>query len=100
MGNMVAINILDKEYQVSCPPDEQEALIRSSRLLDQRMRDIRKTGGVVGLERIAVMAALNLSYDLLNTEGKAAETDKLERDLRRIDSKLENALAAIQQPTL
>jgi len=100
MGNMVAINILDKEYQVSCPAEEQDALIRSSRLLDQRMRDIRKTGGVVGLERIAVMAALNLSYDLLNAERKANENDKIERDLRRIDSKLENALAATQQPTL
>jgi cell division protein ZapA len=92
-NNTVNIRILDKEYQVNCPPDEQAALLRSSQLLDERMRDIRKSGYVIGLERIAVMAALNLTYDLLQSETKASVGEKLGNDIRRIDQKLDQALA-------
>ncbi len=73
MTNTVNIRILDKEYQVNCPPEEQHALIRSSQELDRRMREIRKSGNVIGLERIAVMAALNLTYDLLQAENRASD---------------------------
>ncbi len=100
MPNMVAINIMDKEYQVSCPPEEQQALINSARVLDRRMREIRKTGSVIGLERIAVMAALNLSYDLLNAESRVQEAEAQNRDLSRLDVKLEKALQGIEQPEL
>jgi cell division protein ZapA len=60
-GSTVSIRILDKEYQVQCPPDQQDALLAAARDLDQRMREIRRSGNVIGLERIAVMAALNLA---------------------------------------
>jgi len=61
----VTVKILDKEYQVSCPQDEVEALTSSARYLDQQMRQIRETGKVFGIDRIAVMAALNLANELL-----------------------------------
>src|SRR5690625_6482625 len=61
----VVVQILDKDYQVSCPPEERNALLQSAQLLDERMRTIRRGGAVIGLERIAVMAALNLSHELL-----------------------------------
>ena len=92
-NNTVNIQILDKDYQVNCPPEEQSALIRSSQLLDARMREIRKSGHVIGLERIAVMAALNLTYDLLMAESKAASSDGVNRDLDDLDRKLSQALA-------
>ena len=57
----VNIRILDKEYQVSCPPDERNALLQAARSLDERVRTIRNSGGVIGLERIAIMAVLNRS---------------------------------------
>ena len=63
--NTVSVDILDKEYQVACPADEELALTQAARYLDQHMRDIRSTGRVIGLERVAIMAALNISHELL-----------------------------------
>lgn len=100
MSNTVVIRILDKEYQVNCPPEEQHALLQSAQSLDKRMRDIRRSGNVIGLERIAVMAALNLTYDLLKLESSAASGEALGDDLKRIDHKLEEALSRFQQPEL
>lgn len=88
----VFVKILDKEYQVACPREERQALIESAQLLDERMKAIRGTGAVIGLERIAVMAALNLSHELLQarqtTGGSASQTDLL-----RLHEKLDRTLA-------
>src|SRR5690606_28417535 len=94
-NNTVSIRILDKDYQVNCPPEEHNALIRSSQLHDARMREIRKSGHVIGLERIAVMAALNLTYDLLMAETKASDNDSVNRDISALDDKLSAALARL-----
>jgi cell division protein ZapA len=96
----VSIHILDKEYQVNCPPEEQSALIQSSQVLDKRMREIRKSGNVIGLERIAIMAALNLTYDMLKAESKATTSEALDKDLQRMDSKITEALDKLSQPEL
>ena len=61
----VTVNILDKEYQVACPPEQEAELVVSASYLDKQMRSIRESGKVIGLERIAVMAALNISHELL-----------------------------------
>ncbi|GIX31430.1 MAG: cell division protein ZapA [Porticoccaceae bacterium] len=92
----VNIRILDREYQVHCPPEERPALLRSAEALDARMREIRKAGHVLGLERIAVMAALNLTYDLLETERRVEENSALAAELARLDAKLGDALARLE----
>ncbi|MEW5973221.1 MAG: cell division protein ZapA [Pseudomonadota bacterium] len=61
----VDISILDKEYRVACPPSERDALERSARYLDAKMREIRHTGKVIGNDRVAVMAAINITHELL-----------------------------------
>jgi cell division protein ZapA len=61
----VNVKILEKEYQISCPANERKALIDSAELLNNKMREIRDSGKVVGLDRIAVMAALNLANELI-----------------------------------
>lgn len=90
----VTVKILDKEYQVACAPDERTALLESAQLLDERMRTIQRTGSVIGLERIAVMAALNLSHELLEARQPAQselalDTDQLERLHHKLDHHLE-----------
>ncbi len=65
MSTPVHVTILGKEYQVACPEDEKEALIASSRMVHSKMEKIRASGKVVGLDRIAVMAALNIAHELL-----------------------------------
>jgi cell division protein ZapA len=61
----VTISILGKELMVACPDDERESLSAAARYLDQRMREIQDSGKVIGAERCAVMAALNLTNELL-----------------------------------
>jgi len=72
-----SVTILEKEYQVACPEDQQAELLLSARHLDEQMRAIRATGKVIGLERIAVMAALNISHELLQTRNGVASSDKM-----------------------
>jgi cell division protein ZapA len=87
----VAVRILDKEYQVACPADERQALLDSAQLLNDRMKVIRGSGSVVGLERIAVMAALNLSHELLQARQTSSGTTS-DVDLQRLHDKLDKSL--------
>ncbi|MEX2149384.1 MAG: cell division protein ZapA [Steroidobacteraceae bacterium] len=66
----VSVRILEKEYHVSCPLEERAALLDSAEYLNRRMREIRDSGKVVGLDRIAVMAALNIVNELLQARGR------------------------------
>ncbi len=89
----VIVNILDKEYQIACPPEEREALHNAAAELDERMRNIRNTGSVIGLDRIAVMAALNLCHELQQIQGTSGGEMSLDKDtLTRIQKKIDKAL--------
>jgi cell division protein ZapA len=72
----VTVRILDKEYQVACPDEEVDELTASARHLDRQMRAIRETGKVLGLDRMAVMAALNIAHDYLRLEGAHANATR------------------------
>jgi cell division protein ZapA len=91
----VFVKILDKEYQVACPREERQALTESAHLLDERMKAIRNSGAVIGLERIAVMAALNLSHELLQTRLPKGASVADSVDLQRLNDKIERALNSI-----
>ena len=91
----VSVRILDKEYQVACPPSERTDLLDSAEVLNTKMREIRDSGRIVGLDRIAVMAALNMANDLLHAQerDKALEgnvSDRLKIISDRVDSVLGN----------
>ncbi len=66
----VTVSIMDKDYQVSCAPDEVTALRQSAQYLDEKMREIKSSSNVFGLDRLAVMAALNIANDLLSQTQK------------------------------
>jgi cell division protein ZapA len=67
-GNSVTVQILDKEYSIICPQEERTNLVSAARYLDGKMREIRSSGKVIGADRIAVMAALNITHDLLHRQ--------------------------------
>jgi cell division protein ZapA len=93
----LTVSILDKDYQVACPPDQQAELIDAARYLDEQMRKIRGNGKVVGIERIAVMAALNISHEL-RTRSKTAESSTVSTEqVKRLNTKVDSALARMQQ---
>lgn len=89
----VTVQILDREYQVACPPGERQALVEAARYLDERMREVRDSGKVFGLERISVMTALNMAHEVL--ELRARETDtagQVHGRIKQLRAKLDSAL--------
>ena len=94
----VSIRILEKEYQITCPIEERSDLLDSAEFLNARMREIRDSGKVVGLDRIAVIAALNMANELLRL--RKSDTN-LESDvggrLRILRERVESALEKGQQ---
>lgn len=75
-NNGVGVKILGKDYQVACPVDQTHSLLDAALLLDNKMKHIRAAGRTIGVERIAVMAALNLAHELLSIQQAAAATDE------------------------
>lgn len=84
----VTVNILDKEYLISCPAEEHNALLSAARLLDKSMRDIRSSGKVIGSDRIAVMAGLNIAHDLLTQNSGAQSNTKVESSEENAKSRI------------
>ena len=99
-NDTVIVKLLDKEFQVACPEGQRDALSNSAGFLDKKMREIRATGKVIGLERIAVMAALNITNELLQIKRDAAalETENVnDRQLKGLNDRLEEALQRFRQ---
>ena len=89
----VSVRILEKEYQVSCPANERTALLDSAEMLNAKMREIRDSGKVVGLDRIAVMAALNMANELLKTKARDEEIESsLGPRLKVLNERVESIL--------
>jgi len=89
----ILIHILDKEYRFSCAPDERDDLIASARYLDGKMREIRGSGRLLGADGVAVMAALNITNELLHDKTQSSGVDdELGSRIRLIQDKIEGAL--------
>lgn len=88
--NTVEVRILDKDYLVACPPEQQGALKRAADHLDTKVREIRASGKIHGTERIIVMAALNLTYELMQNDASQTLGKTILDDL---EGKLDKALA-------
>lgn len=86
----VTVKLLDKEYTISCPDGAEAELLASADYLDSKMREIKASGKIVGLERIAVMAALNVSHELIKSNAESRRT--LEMQLKRLGSKIDRSL--------
>ena len=93
----VSIDILDKSYQVACEPEQEAELKQAANDLDDQMRAISSTGKVIGLERVAIMAALNLSHQVLVMKSGGQPEDPLEEQLKSITSRIDEALFQLRQ---
>lgn len=94
----VGVRLLDREYQVACPAEERSDLLDSAEYLDAKMREVRDSGKVAGLERIAVISALNLANELIKIrrQGTVVDGDVGAR-LRALRERVEAALERGQQ---
>ena len=97
----VSIKILGKEYQVACPAEEKADLLASAELLNKKMQDIRSSGKVLGLDRVAVMAALNMANELIKrTDEDQQLKDIVDLRIKAMRERLDSALGPGQQLSL
>ena len=94
-ANTVTLQILDKEYRIACPAEERDNLESAARYLNDKMREIRSSGKVIGADRIAVMAALNITHDLLHKQQRLdQEANSTRERVRDLLDRVDTALAA------
>ena len=94
----VSVNILGKEYRVACPPEERDGLIQSAAYLDSKMREIRERGRTTGSDNVAIMAALNITHELMQKHGQTEKVDSgLSARVKNLQSKIEAALTSARQ---
>ena len=92
----LTITIMDKEYRDACPAEEKDNLLASASLLNDKLREIKQQGSVIGTERIAIMAALNMSHELLHNEALTAEHDNLNQRIDALSQRINDSLRNIQ----
>ncbi len=95
---MLDVSILGREYRVACKESERDELMQAVQYLDRRMREIRDSGKIAGTERIAVMAALNITHELLAAKGGAApanvfDSAAIQRRISSMQSAIDRAMA-------
>jgi cell division protein ZapA len=94
----VSVRIMEKEYVVACPYEERAALLDAAELLNGRMREIRDSGKVVGHDRVAVMAALNLAHEFLKGRDRDSKVESgAGHRVRALRERVEGALEKSQQ---
>ena len=90
----VEVSLLGRTYRVACDDGEREALMQAVAYLDGKMNEIRKSGKVMGAERIAVMAALTVAHELLSVKlGAGFDLGQAKRRISAIESQLDSAIA-------
>jgi|TARA_B110000908_G_scaffold113635_1_gene133334 cell division protein ZapA len=88
----VNISIMGRDFSVACPPDEQEDLLEAARYLDGNMKEIKKTGKIIGAERCAIMAALNITNELLKLKRATVQQTQANRRLENLQQRIDDAL--------
>lgn len=87
------VTIMGREFRIACPEHEQHALLEAVEFLDKRMREIRDGGKVIGIERIAIMAALNITHDFLRKRGDSLEPHQIRRRISDMQAQIDRAMA-------
>jgi len=88
------INVMGREFRVACPENEQKGLLEAVDYLNKKMSEIRDRGKVIGLERIAIMAALNIAHELLSTKvGGGFDIAEIKRRMAHMETVLDQAMS-------
>ena len=90
----IDVNIMGREFTVACSDEERAGLLEAVNYLDKKMHDIRDTGKVVGIYRIAIMAALNMSHELLHTKTGDIDIGDYKRRISAMQNQIDEAMAS------
>jgi len=86
------INVMGREFRVACPENEQKGLLEAVDYLNRKMTEIRDHGKIIGIERIAIMAALNIAHELLTTKVGGFDLAELKRRMNSMETVLDQAM--------
>ena len=90
MSEPVNVKVLDREFTVGCEPGERDSLMAAVQLLDARMREIRGNNKMAALERVAVLAALNLAHEFLQLKNSDHDSSgSINQSLGEMNRKLD-----------
>lgn len=87
------ITIMSREFRVACPEEEQAGLLEAVEFLNKKMLEIRDGGKVIGLERIAIMAALNIAHEFLTTKVGGFDMGEVRRRMNRMETAIDQAMS-------
>ena len=87
---------MDKEYRIACPEEEKDNLRASADLLNDKLNEIKQSGSVIGTERIAIMAALNLSHDILHNQSLVVEHGDLNQRIDELSERISTSMRELQ----
>lgn len=88
----INISIMGRDFSVACPPEEQEDLLEAAQYLDKNMKEIQKSGKIIGAERCAIMAALNITNDLLKLQKSTAGQEQVQARLSNLQARIDEVL--------
>ncbi|OGT47079.1 MAG: hypothetical protein A3F17_02040 [Gammaproteobacteria bacterium RIFCSPHIGHO2_12_FULL_41_15] len=92
-GQLMEVSILDREYKIKCPPEQTQELQEAARLVDNRMRELRKAGHNSSSEHVAVVTALNMAHDLMLTkQQKHSYIDMMSNRIQELHQKIDQAI--------
>ena len=95
-SSSVSIRILDKDYTVACPEGEETSLLASADMLNKKIQEIKERGAIIGSERIAVMAALNMAHGCLNANTTSSSLNQVDSRINSLKEKINSALGQIE----
>lgn len=99
--NLIAVNVLDREYSIRCPENQQGSLQEAAQYLDEQMRVVRQSGTITSTDRVAIVTALNLTHELIQLRKQKTEyVDEVRDRVQNLQNKIENFLAAEEELTV
>jgi cell division protein ZapA len=93
-----SVPILGREYQIGCPAEEEDSLRKAARHLSQQMEEMKNRSPSIPYDKLAVLAALNMTHDFLKKSNEATTTETMSvREIKQLEKKIDNALVAVRQ---
>lgn len=96
----LSVRILEKEYQIACTEEEQDDLIKAARYLEHKLKEIAGKGKIIGSERAAIMAALNISYEMLLSQDSIRQQNDHERRLENLQKEVQGVVEKFRQSSI
>lgn len=97
-NHVIAIKILDRTYKIKCPPDQAQELMEAARNLDEQMKKIQHAGNITSVDRIAIVAALNIGHELMVIKKQKSDTiDSMHTRIQDLQHRIQNFLATEEE---